>query len=828
MFVSCTTIGPTDQVYLGVFDAASHASIQAESIPNSGERTIAKTTFDACLSDPPNICYMVYTYVTTITLANNTNGYILAIQDALRINGIVNINNSSTDGISITANIPGTINGVDYHINTSPLYIFKDTSVICHNAPFTYQFGAEDVDGDSLSYTFGNGLNVVNPGRNTSTQPPASPPYPALTYTSGYSGTSPLGAGVTINPVTGVISGTAPAVTGPYVVAVYVDEWRKGVLINTTKKELQIDVADCSLTDASLNPVYINCDNFTFNFQNESTASNVAAYLWNFGVPGVSSDTSTQATPSYTYADTGTYTLKLRVSNTGGCSDSTTSLVKVYPGFTPGFTVSGSCYQSVFGFIDQSYARYGVINSWSWNFGDNSTDADTSSAQNPSWLYSAPGNVTATMTVTSSKGCSAIVSKPVVVNDKPAIYLPFTDTLICSNDTLPIKLITAANTTIKWSPAYNLINSSTAIMVYPYDTTVYTVTVQDKGCVDSAHVTVNVLPYITVSLLPDTAICKTDSVTLRPVSYALSYIWTESGEGQTLNSNTTKYPNAAPASTTTYYVKANLGHCQDSAHIIVYVSPYPVASAGNDVSICYGKNTRLQGTTTAPYFTWSPASSLLPADTLAPLAGPQQTTAYLFTVQDTNYCKKPVTDTVVVTVIPPVQVNAGNDTFAVINQPVQLTVTTNAVNPGYVWSPVLYLDNNSVYNPVATVTPGNVDSVRYIVTVTTPAGCTGADDVIVRLFKTAPDIFIPTAFTPNGDGTNDLLAPVIAGIKKFTYFRVYNRWGQLLFETSQPGKGWDGSLNGVKQPAGTYVFMAQGVDYLGQGVFRKGTVVLIR
>lgn len=828
MFVSCTTTGPTDQVYLGVFDAVTHTSVQSQSIPVSGERTITKTTFDACLSDPPAICYMVYTYVTTITLANNSNGYILAIQDALRVDGIVNISNSGNDGISITANIPGTINGIDYHINTSPMYIFKDTAVICYNAAFTYQFGATDVDGDSLSYTFGDGLNVINPGRNTSTQPPASPPYPSLTYTAGYSGTSPLGAGVTINAVTGVISGTAPATTGAYVVAVYVQEWRNGVLINTTKKELQINVADCSLTGASLTPVYINCDNFTFNFQNESTASNISRYLWDFGVPNTTNDTSTLATPTYTYADTGTYTLKLKVSNTGGCSDSTTALVKVYPGFTPAFTVAGSCYQSAFQFTDQSYIKYGFINSWRWNFGDNSTTADTSDAQNPSWLYNSPGNVTATLTITSSKGCSATASKTVVVNDKPAIYLPFTDTLICSNDTLPLKVVTTAGATITWAPGYNLINSSGGTLVYPYDTTIYTVTVQDKGCIDSAHVTVNVLPFITVSLLPDTAICKTDSVTLRPVSYALSYIWTESGTGHTLNNYNVKYPNAAPGTTTTYYVKANLGHCQDSAQAVIYVSPYPLAAVSNDVSICYGKTTRLQGTTNAPYFTWSPTVGLWPADTLAPLAGPQQTTTYVFTVQDTSYCKKPVADTVVVTVIPPVKVNAGNDTFAVINQPVQLTAVTNAVNPGFTWSPALYLDNSTVYNPIATVTSGNTDSIKYVVTVTTPEGCTGTDDVIVRLFKTAPDIFIPTAFTPNSDGTNDILVPVMAGITKFNYFRIFNRWGQLLFETSQPGKGWDGTLNGIMQPAGTYVFMAQGIDYLGKNVFRKGSVVLIR
>lgn len=828
LFVSCTTQGPTGQVILGVFDAVSHASVLTQTIPTTSLQNITKGTFDACLSDPPSICYNIYTYVTTITLSNNANGYVLSTQDALRVDGIINISNSASDGITTTATIPGTINGVDYHKNNSPYFIFKDTAVICYNAPFTYQFNASDADGDSLSYLFDNGLNVTGAGQSTNNNPPAAPPYPALTYTTGYSGSSPLGSGVTINPVTGIISGTAPATTGPYVVAVYVQEWRKGVLINTTKKELQINVANCSLTGAQLNPVYINCDSYTFTFQNESSASNVTSYVWNFGVPNTTTDTSTQATPVYTYADTGTYTIKLKVSNKGGCSDSATSQVKVYPGFTPGFTVDGSCYQSIFKFTDASYVKYGSISSWGWNFGDNSTTADTSSLQNPTWQYASPGNTTVTLAITSTKGCSSSVSKTVVVNDKPTIYLPFTDTLICSNDTLPLK-VTSSGNVFSWGPAYNIINSNTANpKVYPYDTTTYTVTVQDKGCIDSATVTVNVLPYITVSLSPDTAICKTDSITLSPVSYALSYLWTESGENNTLSSNNIKYPKAAPQVTTTYYVKANLGHCQDSAHTTIYVSPYPTAAISADTGICYGKTVRLHASTTAAYYAWSPRAGLNPADTLSPLAGPQQTTTYFFTIRDTFYCPKPVTDSVLVTVVPPVTVNAGNDTFIVINQPVQLNATSNNTSVNWLWSPGSYLSETDIYNPVATITSTTIDSITYLVTATTPQGCAGSDYITVKIFKTAPDIFIPTAFTPNGDGRNDILVPVTAGIASFDYFRVYNRWGQVVFATTQQGSGWDGSINGQLQPAGTYVFMAQGIDYLGNAIFRKGTVVLIR
>ena len=94
--------------------------------------------------------------------------------------------------------------------------------------------------------------------------------------------------------------------------------------------------------------------------------------------------------------------------------------------------------------------------------------------------------------------------------------------------------------------------------------------------------------------------------------------------------------------------------------------------------------------------------------------------------------------------------------------------------------------------------------------------------------KSQPDILVPSGFTPNGDGKNDILKPIPVGITELQYFRIYNRWGQLLFSTSQQGIGWDGMYNGIPQGSGTYVFVTQGKDIYGKTVFRKGTAVLIR
>jgi gliding motility-associated-like protein len=98
----------------------------------------------------------------------------------------------------------------------------------------------------------------------------------------------------------------------------------------------------------------------------------------------------------------------------------------------------------------------------------------------------------------------------------------------------------------------------------------------------------------------------------------------------------------------------------------------------------------------------------------------------------------------------------------------------------------------------------------------------------VRVFKTAPDIFVPTGFTPNGDGLNDFLVPIPAGISEFEYFRVYNRYGQLVFSTTEVGKGWDGKIAGKDQGSDTFAWYVKGRDYTGKAIFKKGTSTLIR
>ncbi|MBC7722164.1 MAG: gliding motility-associated C-terminal domain-containing protein [Pedobacter sp.] len=832
-YLLCTsnTNGQVDNaIYLGIFDGITNVLDTSVSIPLSSGGTdfLNKTTFDPCISNQPSICYRIDRYEATIELQANTAGYILAVQRCCRIPGIINVTSSGSVGISYINKIPGSISGIDYSKNSSPSFAQKDTAVICYGTPFTFDFSATDVDlTDSISYTFCDGLTGGSSSpTGAQPNPAANPPYASIPYANGLSGSSPLGNGATINAATGIISGIAPSVIGDYVVAVCAYEYRGGVLIGITKKEIHITVANCQLSGASLNPTYLNCNDLTFNFSNLSTASNIISYLWTFGEPASGTNNiSTQATPTHIYKDTGTYITKLKVVATGGCIDSATTQVGVFPGFVANFKIDGSCLINPYQFTDLTVSKYGIVNNWTWDFGETSVVTDTSTTKNPKYLYPTLGSKTATLTVKDTKGCQSVVTQTVVVFDKPTIVLPFRDTLICSIDTL--QLFANSSGSFSWLPTATLINPNTANpFAFPKDTTTYYVTVNNNGCINTDSITVNVLDFITVNAGLDTSICQTDTIRLRPISYALSYVW-KASTGVAVDS--VKNPLIKPLVNTYYYITANLGKCQAKDTVAVVVNPYPISNAGTDAAICFGNRVQLNGNIVGNSFSWSPTTSLINITTLTPTAGPTKTTNYILTTSNITGCLKPVSDTIIVTVVPIITVFAGRDTTVVVNQPLQLnaTSTSDSSITSFVWLPTTGLNNSNIYNPIATLN-SSVDSIRYKVRATTTQGCFGEDDILVRVYKTEPDIFVPSGFTPNGDGRNDILKAIPVGIVKLDYFNVYNRFGQLLYSSPEIGKGWDGNFSGSAQPSGTYVYVTQGTDYLGKIVFRKGTAVLIR
>jgi gliding motility-associated-like protein len=265
-----------------------------------------------------------------------------------------------------------------------------------------------------------------------------------------------------------------------------------------------------------------------------------------------------------------------------------------------------------------------------------------------------------------------------------------------------------------------------------------------------------------------------------------------------------------------FYVSEKTEHCEGPrAMITITIHPKPALGADKDLRICFGESANLANLyhVTGQNGLWT----FLDLPVLRPdsvyLEG-----NYQLVVQTPEGCAD--TASVTLHIQPAVHANAGNDAFAEYNIPYALQGSGGG---SYEWSPAGSLNHPFIANPMATLTHDET----FVLTVKDEIGCKATDTVIIKVLN-GPTFYVPTAFTPNGDGLNDIFRPTSIGIANLEYFRVFNRYGELVYETHDIGKGWDGNYKGLKQPLGNYVWSIRGTDRTGKLKFMKGNVVLIR
>ncbi len=352
----------------------------------------------------------------------------------------------------------------------------------------------------------------------------------------------------------------------------------------------------------------------------------------------------------------------------------------------------------------------------------------------------------------------------------------------------------------------------------------YTVTVKDfNNCIATYPVTVALNNTLIINAGNNTTICEGAKTTLTATSNGTSFSWfpvTGLSNPNILN------PDATPIVTTPYTLTATDGNCTGTSTVTVFVKPAPVPNAGRDTGICFGKDLQLTATGGISYL-WKPVSYLSNANVFNPLVVKPPVGIYTYSVSVTgaNGCNSVKEDSVILTVSPPPNLFVGKDTTIAINQPLQLygiDVNNTGFN-NYTWSPIFGLNNPFIVNPIAVL---NRD-ITYSLTAQNANGCIGVDDIKITVFE-GPEIYVPNAFTPNGDGKNDVLKAIPIGLREFKYFTIFNAYGQQVFTTKDPVIGWDGNFKTAKQGTGTYVWIAEGINYKGTQLQRKGTVILIR
>jgi len=324
--------------------------------------------------------------------------------------------------------------------------------------------------------------------------------------------------------------------------------------------------------------------------------------------------------------------------------------------------------------------------------------------------------------------------------------------------------------------------------------------------------TSSTLPSVTAS---DSVICPGDSVLLQ-VSSGSSFSWSPSTG---LSCTTCPNPVATPSVSTTYSVFVS-GSCAIGAGSITInlTSPgVPTATAVNP-TICVGSSTTLN-VNGGSNFIWSPSTGLSCTTCPNPVASPTASTIYSVTASGGSCING--TGVVTVNVTGPPIPSTGGDATICSTSSTELSASGGS---SYTWTPSTGLTCTNCPNPTAS--PNTTTTYTLIVSSSAP-NCFGVDTVTVFVTGDCPDIYVPTGFSPNGDNNNDMLY-IFGGDVKQLHFVVYNRWGQIVFETKDQTIGWDGTHNGKMVQSGVYAYKLIITNSKGVATSTSGNLTVIR
>ena len=332
----------------------------------------------------------------------------------------------------------------------------------------------------------------------------------------------------------------------------------------------------------------------------------------------------------------------------------------------------------------------------------------------------------------------------------------------------------------------------------------------------SQPITVNIVSNPVTTAGNDGPVCE-NTKTILTATGGTDYKWTGPG-GYTSASNPAQVINIQLNQAGKYYVLVkNAAGCSKLDSTIVVVNPAPLAGTGfSTANICKGDSIQLLATG-GPSYNWIPATGLSDPTIATPKASPSSTITYSVIVTNAAGCKDTANTTINVTELP--VVDAGPDRGMFRGQHIQLNGNGSGTGYTFSWSPALYINDVNSLQPV--VNPPN--DMEYILTAVSGTGCrTISDTMLVKVFR---DLYIPNAFTPNGDGLNDTWnIPALSAMPGFELF-IYNRYGQLIFRTKKQPVAWNGTCKGAACNAGAYTYVIKPAD--GRESIR-GTVLIIR
>jgi gliding motility-associated-like protein len=568
-----------------------------------------------------------------------------------------------------------------------------------------------------------------------------------------------------------------------------------------------------------------------------ATSTNAVKYIWDFDNGNVQITTTNSY--KYTYDKEGIYHPRVILEDAQGCRvpaqgpEETIIVDKANASFVVDDALACDAGDVFFtnNSTSLSYLRLQQPQTYLWDFGITNRTDDVSTALNPTYFYNGVGTYQAKLVVTSFYGCTAELTMPVKVEPLPEALLSPVNP-VCAGDSIVFRGSEGKGLPgTRW--VWQLDNVPTNAtgpnprMVFrtPGNHQVkLLIRNENNKCPDSAIVPVSVNPLPSVNVMPKQAVlCEGQSLQLQSNASPGTYSWTNYNISDAGNAN----PSVSPVVDTTYRVRVinNFGCIANDSMRITVSHPFDVRS--NNAVICSGKQTQLSASGAVRY-RWLPATGLSRADIANPFARPATTTQYQVIGYGNDAC---FTDTanVLVTVNPSPVVNPGPGRVVPAGTEVTLGVQGSPDIVQWQWYPDKWITCTDCPSPVATPK----GDVTYNITATNQYGCATIVLLPIKLVCPASTAFIPNSFSPNGDGQNDIFYVRGRGISGIKSFKIFNRWGQMVFErsncnTDDPGCGWDGKFGGVLLNPDVYIYYVEMTCDSNEPLLVKGNITLLR
>ncbi|NND93644.1 MAG: PKD domain-containing protein [Flavobacteriales bacterium] len=793
--------------------------------------TPVETTVDfACTNIDASACVEKGIYIQTITLPPNDSGYYIAYQRCCRNTTIQNLVSPDEYGATYAAFIPPVSIAEE---NSSPVFNDLPPVGLCQNIPFTFDHGAEDLDGDSLVYEFCtpyNGATQDNPQPAT----PDPPPWSFVVWEGGFDVDDQITADpiFTLDPNTGLMTGT-PTQIGQYVMGVCVKEFRDGVLLSEVKRDFQFNVVPCpsavlaSFADLS---VGVYCEGLEIQFQNLS--ANADNFLWQFGDGTISTDYE----PVHTFEGIGEYTVMLISEPGEECADTSMAVYTIAPNPDP------ELLEPVLNCPDNTYdievgGDLTDVIAYQWNIDSPDGPEFFTGPLLTDIEFSEPGLTYIDVLVFNTPGCQEETTLPFTVPNPPiAAISPITDP--CQGLSLEFESQSQFADQLTWDfgDPGNTTGASAANPTHLFSQSgVYTVTLiagSSNSCPDETSIEVEVNPALEIDFIaPDPQCLEGNSFlfeTSGTYSDNASFEWSFDDSG--IPSSTLENPGIIqfPEEGTFQVIfTVTEGSCQAIEGEYVYI----VGELDVDFVT--------QGSGCAPYdafffdqttggadnnYTWSfgdETGSDFPGSVVHfyPEPGIYDVT---LTVESTFGCLDQETLTIEDAIIVSPSPTADfvmEPPFADINQPF-VNITSTAIGA----DDCLYLIEGNPPVESCDFTQEFLTGGEYLITqvVTNEFGC---EDRIEAPFRVnGHSFYAPNAITLNQDGLNDFFVPIVSGEIEEYRMQIYDRWGNILFETDEVGVPWVPDYAHV----GMHAFKVWVQDSYNTKELYEGTFLLLR